>query len=101
MKFISISMFDTAKAADVAAASDKVAKIPGVKLLNQYVCQGMLFPGVPANTMVVVTVIEAESNEALAAHNYPVVLAGATSWNVPVLEMDAGQAAKEEKQYRE
>jgi hypothetical protein len=74
--------------------------MPGVKVLAQYVCQGILFPGVPANTMVVVSVMEAESNEAMSAHNYPIVLAGATSWNCPVLDMPVGEAAKEEKQYR-
>ena len=100
MKFIGFAMFDAAKAAEVAQAGDKVAKTPGRKVLAQYACQGIPFPGVPPNTMVVISVEEAESNEAIGASQYPLALAGATVWSVPVLEMPVAGAAAEEKKYR-
>jgi len=100
MKFLVFSMFDVAKAAEVAEASDKVAKMPGVKLLSQYACQGMPFAGVPAKHMVVVSVQEYESNQAIASSQYPLALAGVSTWAVPVLEMPAGGASAEEKKYR-
>ena len=100
MKFITFSMFDAAKAAEIAQASDKVAKTPGRKTVAQYVCQGIPFAGVPPNSMVVIAIGEAESNEAIAAFQYPLALAGATVWAVPVLEMPVAGAAEEEKKYR-
>jgi hypothetical protein len=100
MKFIVFAMFDVAKAAEVAQASDKVAKTPGRKVLAQYACQGIPFAGVLPNAMVVISVAEVESNEALGAAEYPVALAGATVWAVPVLEMPVAGAATEEKKYR-
>ena len=100
MKFITFYMFDVAKAAEVAQAGDKVAKTPGQKILAQYVCEGLAFPGQPPNTIVNIAIGEVESNEALAAAQYPVALAGATVWSVPVLEMPVGGGAAEEKKYR-
>ena len=100
MKFITFNMFDVAKGAEVAQASDKVAKTPGQKILAQYMCEGLAFPGQPPNTLVGIEIGEVESNEALAAAQYPVALAGATVWSVPVLEMPVGGGAAEEKQYR-
>jgi len=100
MKFLSFAMFDVSKAAEVAQAGDKVAKTPGHKVLGQYLCQGIPFEGVPPNTMVVVSVGESESNEVIATAQYPMLLAGATIWAVPVLEMKAGGAAAAEKKYR-
>ena len=100
MKFITFDMFDVAKAPEIAQASDKVAKTPGHKILAQYVCEGLAFPGEPPNTLVSISIAEVESNEALAAVQYPVALAGATVWSVPVLEMSVGGGAAEEKKYR-
>jgi hypothetical protein len=100
MKFISFSMFDVTKAAEVAQAGDKAAKTPGHKVLAQYICQGIPFAGVPPNMMVVIHIAESESNEAIAASQYPVALAGATTWAVPVLEMPVARAAAIEKKYR-
>ena len=101
MKFMTFVMFDVAKAAEMAQVSDKTADMPGIKRLAQYACQGIPFPHtIPPNTMVVVTINDAESNEAMAAANYPAGLAGATVWNVPVLEMPIGGAAETEKKYR-
>jgi hypothetical protein len=100
MKFLGFSMFDIAKTAEVAQAGDKVANTPGAKILAQYVCQGIPFAGVPPNMMVVVSVAEYESNDAIAASSYPLALAGATVWEVPVLEMPVGGGAATEKKYR-
>lgn len=101
MKFITFAVFDAAKAPEVAQAADKVAKTPGRKVLAQYTCLGLAFPGVlPPGTMVAITIVEVESNEAIAAAQYPLALAGATVWSVPVLEMPVAGAAAEEKKYR-
>ncbi len=102
MKFLSFAMFDMAKAAEVAKVSDKVwaSPPPGIKLLASYVCQGMAFAGVPPNTLVSFDIIEAESNEVLSAVNYPLALAGASIWNVPILELPVAGAAEIEKKMR-
>ena len=102
MKFMRFAMFDTNKTSEVAAASDKVWASPpaGIKILSSYVFQGIAFSGAPANMMVAIQIIEAESNEAMAATTYPIALAGATIWNVPVMELPVGGAAEEEKKYR-
>jgi hypothetical protein len=100
MKFLGFSIFDVAKAAEVAQAADKTAKTPGCKILAQYACQGIPFEGVPPNKIVVVSVEEYESNDAIAANQYPLSLAGANVWAVPVLEMKVGGAARVEKKYR-
>ncbi|HXZ30237.1 MAG TPA: hypothetical protein VEG43_03650 [Dehalococcoidia bacterium] len=100
MKFLVFAAFDAAKAAEVAQANDKMAKTPGRKVLAQYMCMGMAFAGLPLNTMLGVSVVEYESNEAMAAGQYPATLAGATLWSVPVLEMPVGGLAAEEKKYR-
>jgi len=50
--------------------------------------------------MVGISISEAENAEALAAVSYPLVLAGAWVWNVPVLEMTEAGMAKAEKKYR-
>jgi hypothetical protein len=100
MKFLVFSMFDAAKATEVAQANDKLAKLPGRKVLSQYVCMGMAFAGLPPNTLLAVSVVEYESNEAMAAAQYPMALVGATVWAVPVLEMAAGRGAATERKYR-
>ena len=100
MKFLEFAMYDVAKAADVAQASDKVAETAGRKILAQYVCEGLAFPGQPPNTIVSIAIGEFESNEAMTAAQYPVALAGAAIWAVPVLEMPVAGTAAEEKKYR-
>ena len=102
MKFLNFAMYDVAKAAEVAQAADKaMASAPsGFKVLADYVCEGLAFPGVPANTIVGFRIVEAESNEAIAAAAYPIVLAGATLWYVPILEMPTGGTAEVEKKYK-
>jgi hypothetical protein len=58
------------------------------------------FNGVPPNSLVTVRAVEYESNEALAAVLYPMELAGATVWAVPVLEIPVGRVVTAEKKYR-
>lgn len=102
MKFLRFAIIDVNKAADIAQASDKVWANPpaGTKILASYACQGIPFAGVPLRGLVVVQVIEAESNEAISATAYPLALAGATTWDVPILEMPVKGAAQTEKKYR-
>jgi len=100
MKFLTFVMYDVAKAADMAAVADKMANIPGTKLLTQYVCQALAFPNQPLNTLVAVGVREADSNEAISASIYPLAVAGATVWCVPVQEVAVGAGAETEKKYR-
>ena len=103
MKFLVFAMNDVAKMADVAQAWDKIQANPpaGTKTLATYICQGIPFAGtVPPNATVGISVVEAESNEAIATNTYPMALAGATVWYVPVLEIPAGRGAQTEKQFR-
>lgn len=102
MKFLNFGIVDVAKAAEVSQAWDKfwASPPPGIKLLGDYMCVGIAFPGAPPNTMVGVNVIEAESAEALLALSYPLMLAGSSRWNVPVLELPLGGAAELEKKLR-
>jgi hypothetical protein len=100
MKFLVFSVTDVAKMAELTQAMDKVAKMPGAKVLAQYTCMGIPFPGAPPNTIIGVSVVEYESSEAMAARMYPAALAGATIWAVPVLETPVGSAAAAEKKYR-
>jgi hypothetical protein len=100
MKFLVFSMYDTAKMAEVAQAADKVATTPGAKGLAQYVCMGMPFPGHPPNAGLTIGVVDFESSEAMAARLYPLELAGASVWAVPVLEIPVGGGAATEKKYR-
>ena len=68
---------------------------PGIKLLAQWVCLGIPVPqGLPPNTVVVVAAIEAESEEALVATAYPLAVAGATVWRVPIMEVPVGGAVE-------
>ena len=97
MKFITFCIYDVAKFAEVAKASDKNSKIPGQKLLAMYGCLGKAFDGVPPNTLVAISVRETESADALAAALLNLSLAGATVWAVPVMEMSVGSVEAEAK----
>ena len=66
-------------------------------MLANYVCEGLPFPGALPNTMVGISIIEAESNEALASLSYPLLIAGASVCNVPVMEMPEAGAVKADK----
>jgi len=100
MKFLTFAMFDIAKTDDISQVADKVANTPGIKFLADYLCQGIPFSGVPPNMVVTISVSEAETNEAMSAAHYPVQLAGATIWSVPVLEVPIAGASEEEKKLR-
>jgi hypothetical protein len=97
MKFMTFVMSDSTKWAEVAQASDKNSKIPGQKMLAQYLCLGKAFDGMPPNTTVAISIRESESAEALAAALYNLALTGATVWAVPVMEMLVGSTVAEVK----
>ena len=102
MKSVIFAMMDVAKTAEVVRADDKVwaNPPPGTKFLVSYACQGLAFPGVPPNTVVSIRVVEAESNEAIAAIMWPISVAGASVWNVPVLELPTVGVAELEERLR-
>lgn len=100
MKYITFVMYDVAKMAAVAQASDKNSKIPGQKLLAMYGCMGKAFDGQPPNTILAISIRETESAEALAAAGLNLSFAGATVWAVPVLEMPVGGAEAEAKKFQ-
>ncbi len=102
MKFLIFTMADVAKAAEAAQAADKArASLPaGLKTEAVYTCLGVPFPGFPENKGLIISVIEVESVEAMAALSYPIVLTGASVSCVPVLEMAIGAAAEQEKKLR-
>jgi hypothetical protein len=100
MKIALFVACDVSKAAEVAKMSDQISNIPGRKRLAQYLFQGMAFAGLPPNTLLTLSISEFESNEALTAVQYPMALAGATTWAVPVLEIPSGESAKTEKKFK-
>lgn len=102
MRYLRFSMVDAADVSKVAQASDKAMASPpqGYKVLAINACLGLAFPSQPANTIVTVAIVEAESGEALAATSYPMMLAGATVWSVPVMEVPMGGATEVEKKAR-
>jgi hypothetical protein len=100
MKFLVFAVFDVAKAAEMAQANDKLAETPGRKVLSTYTCMGLAYPGVPPNTIVSISVVEYESSQAMAAVLYPLEVAGATIWAVPVLDVPVGGHAATEKELR-
>jgi hypothetical protein len=100
MKFLMFAMYDVAKTAELAQDADKVAKTPGQKTIAQYACQGIAFAGLPPNTALSIIVLEVDSNEALAAIQYPLGLDGISTWAVPVLEIPVSRVVAAEKKYR-
>ena len=100
MKFLTLITYEPSKAAEIAAAGDKVSSVPGVKTLGQYVCVGLPYPGLPPNTMGGFSISEAESAEDMAARLYPLALVGATIHVVPIFELPVGTQAETEKKYR-
>jgi len=101
MKFLTFVVFDSTKAADIAAAMDRIQVSPpkGYKVLSQFVCVSPPFP-VPPNSIVGVSITEGENAEALVSANYTMLLAGATIHRVPLMEVAAGAAAKVEKELK-
>lgn len=102
MKFLRFSMMDYAKMAEMTKVSDKTwaSPPPGIKMDALYACMGIAFPDQPPNTIVSISVVEAESAEALAAVGYPLMQAGASIWAVPVLDVPVAGTAGLEKKYR-
>jgi hypothetical protein len=102
MKFLLFDMLDPDKAADVAKAGDKAwGSAPGqIKLLARYACLGLAFPGQPEGKAVVVDLVEADTSDAILGITYPVSLAGAEMWAVPVHELPVANVADFEKSIR-
>ena len=102
MKFLSFVTMPAAKIAEVAAASDKTmaSPPPGYQALANYACLGAPFDGIPPNSMVSVSISEADSAEALAAVQYPLLLAGATIHRVPIMDVAIGTAVQTEKKFK-
>jgi hypothetical protein len=89
-------MYDMSKADAVVKTADMIAAKPAIfgKLLAQYACLGIPFPGVPPESMVVICIHEAENQEQLASTGMAISSAGASIWFVPILEAPAGQASQ-------
>ncbi len=102
MKFIRFVMIDATKAAEVSKVSDRTMANPppGYKVQAVYACQGLPFPGAPPNTVVAISIYEADSNESMTATAYPLTLAGATVWDVPALELPIGTTGEVERKLR-
>lgn len=102
MKFVRFTIMDSTKVAEMTKVHDKTwaSTPPGIKMDAFYACLGLAFPNQPPNTLASISVVEAESAEALAAVNYPLMQAGATIWGVPVLDLPVGGAAEAEKKYK-
>ena len=101
MKFLTMSIYPVAKAAEVGKASDKVwaGRSQEGQPRSAYVLMTVPFP-VPPNSLVVVTIGESESAEEMAARVYPLMVAGATVDIIPLLEVPIGGGKEAEKKYR-
>ena len=102
MKFLIFNMCEVPKVPEVGQLTDKLTASlpPGINVQAIYATQGLAFPGQPANTLVAIAIVEAESNLAIAAFQWPISVAGATLWTVPALEVPVGGAAEVEKKAR-
>jgi len=102
MKYVVMSVWDVGKAAELAKIQDKVDTAPpsGYKTLARYVCLAQPVSGPPSGTKVSIEIAEAESAEALAAAQYPAMLAGADINIVPAIDMPIAGAAEVEKKAR-
>ena len=102
MKFMHFTIFPVEKGADVAAVSDKVwANVPQKNRPEaNYLMLCIPQFNIPPNSLVVSTITEDDSAEAIAARVYPLSLAGATIHSVPLLDMPIVAGAKTEKKYR-
>jgi len=102
MKILAISVFDPAKAGEVAKVLDKVLpNTPGYKPLTTYMCLGNPFPGeIPQNSMVGITIAEVDNENALAAVSYPLALAGMSIHRVPIMEIKPGKSSETEKKLK-
>ena len=98
MKFIGVTTYNIKDLAEVAKAADKLGKNPpeGYKLLAMYSCQAAPFSGMELQQgdMVTLSVVECDSDQAMAAANLEMTIAGATVNRIPVLQMSAGEAER-------
>lgn len=104
MKFLVFIMCAPPKAVGIARVADKAMREapPGVKMLATYACQGVLpLPGTMENSQVTtVSVVEVETNEDLSAVLWPIAVAGALIYTLPVQDMPVPGLEKAEKGFR-
>jgi len=101
MKFMSLTIYPVEKAAEIAAATDKVwGKEPKERRPESiYVLMSVPFD-VPPNSQVGFLIEESDSVEAMAARAYPIMLAGGMVHIIPLLEVPMAGAAKVEKKLK-
>ena len=101
MKFMTMSVYPVAKAAEIGAAADKVWRDnPSEgRATSSFLMMSVPFD-VPPNSIVAFSIGESESAESMAARVYPLMLAGASVSIIPLLEVPGGGGAEAEKQYR-
>jgi hypothetical protein len=102
MKTIAFIQFEPSKAADIAQASDRFWTSPptGTKRVATYILAGGLPTPLPGQVCSI-SVIEAESEQALLSWAYTASLAGASVTAIPALETPAGpEIAKVEEGLR-
>ena len=96
MKFLAFSTYHVDKIEELVKVSDKLAANPreDYKILAMYSCLANPFPGVdlPQGTMVVASILESDSAEAMASAALEMTLAGAKIERIPVMEVPTGEA---------
>ena len=102
MKYVTIIIWEADKAAALSKVLDQLATDPpqGYRLLTDYVCLGQPASGFPVGAAVTILTSEAESAEAIASANYPLMLAGGAINTVPVLDIPLAETVAVEKKYR-
>jgi hypothetical protein len=102
MKFLSFVTVPAGRLVEVSAAADKgmANPPPGYQVLANYACLAAPFDGIPPNSFVSVSISETDNVEALAAIQYPLLLAGATVHRVPIMDVAIGTAVQTEKEFR-
>jgi hypothetical protein len=97
MKIMCFTSGEVSKIMEIAQAYDGVmANLPkGVKVLGRWGLGGPL-PGYPLGTFAALTLVDAETSEALTDFMLPVCLAGACTFPIPVMDMPSETATKVE-----
>lgn len=102
MKHLIFLAFDAEQASRVAIANSQAYEKLGEKMKNvtQYVCVGSSFPHMGENKITSFYLADLEDPNDLAALTYPAMLAGASVFCIPVLEMTGDSAQEVERQLR-
>jgi len=101
MKFLNFTVFDVHKSTDIAAVNDKFQAAPteGYKVLHEFACMSPPFP-VPPNSIVGVSITEVKTTDAMLSHHYQLLLAGATIYRVPIMEVPLASSIDVERKGR-